>query len=44
MKVHTVLGHKLHKRDEGVFQLGLFNNDDNTSEYIAPDGGMINEG
>jgi hypothetical protein len=25
------------------YQLGLFNNDDNTSDYIAPDGEMIKE-
>jgi hypothetical protein len=28
---------------EAFYQLGLFNNDDNTSDYIAPDGEMINE-
>jgi len=25
------------------YQLGLFNKNDNTSDYIGPDGGMINE-
>lgn len=28
---------------EAFYQLVLFNNDDNTSDFIAPDGGMINE-
>jgi hypothetical protein len=28
---------------EAFYQLGLFNKNDNTSVYIGPDGGMINE-